>query len=67
MTLVSDDTYWRLYWCEDTDDHNDHDNHDCDDQDDHDDHEIGWKKINWMTMDENGWQWMKIDKIHDNE
>ena len=24
VTLVSDDIYWRLYWCEDTDDINDH-------------------------------------------
>ena len=34
VTLVSKDTYWRLYWCnpDDSDDHDDHDDPDdpCD-------------------------------------
>ena len=35
VTLVSEDTYQRLDWC-DPDEHDDHD--DLDDHDDHDDH-----------------------------
>ena len=43
MTLVSDDTYRRLYWCDPDypdgpDDPDDYDNHD-----DRDDHDKKWK------------------------
>ena len=49
VTLVSEDTYQRLDWCdpEDSDEHDDHDEHDNHDVDDarvdHDDHDKKWK------------------------
>ena len=45
VTLVSEDTYRRLHWC-DPDDHNDHDDHgDHDNHDDDHDEYIFWKRI----------------------